>query len=127
MQDKPAHRTICASFRSSRNANGASCIDEIFLTQAGFALAAGTIGSQRAWSAAVLASVPLSERPGWDAVRAQFALTDDFIHMAGTGIIAIRSGSATQLSTVSFRNLPVCFRPSAASLFQDALRQAPAS
>jgi isopenicillin-N epimerase len=52
------------------------------LTQAGFALAAGTIGSQRAWSAAVLASVPLSERPGWDAVRAQFALTDDFIHMA---------------------------------------------
>jgi len=48
------------------------------LTGTGLALAAGALGSAPGWSEAV---EPIGAGD-WDAVRAQFALVDDFIHMS---------------------------------------------
>src|SRR5687767_11371293 len=57
------------------------------LAGTGLALAAGAIAAPRA-STAVLAQDPQEDRQasgapdGWDAVRAQFALSEDYVHMS---------------------------------------------
>ena len=50
------------------------------LTRTGLALAAGAIGAPAPWGA--LASEADAAVLGWEAVRAQFALSDDYIHMS---------------------------------------------
>src|SRR3712207_1853729 len=57
------------------------------LTRTGLALVAGAIASSGGSTGAVAQSLPaLPPTPGnfddWNAVRAQFALSDDFIHMS---------------------------------------------
>jgi isopenicillin-N epimerase len=58
-----------------------------FLTRTGSALAAGVISSAGDSTGALAQSIPApSPAPGafddWAAVRAEFALSDDFIHMS---------------------------------------------
>jgi isopenicillin-N epimerase len=54
------------------------------LTRSGLALAAGAIGSSAGWLGAAAQDIApdVVEGPDWAAVRAQFALTDEFIHMS---------------------------------------------
>ena len=54
------------------------------LTRSGLALAAGAMGSSAGWLDAAAQDNPLERAEGldWPAVRAQFALTDEFIHMS---------------------------------------------
>jgi isopenicillin-N epimerase len=54
------------------------------LTRSGLALAAGAMGSSAGWlnAAAQDIAADVVEGPDWPAVRAQFALADEFIHMS---------------------------------------------
>ena len=55
------------------------------LTRGGLALTAGALGAPGGWSAAAQEATVSADALGagtWDAVRAQFALSDEFIHMS---------------------------------------------
>jgi len=54
------------------------------LARSGLALAAGAMGSTSAWMEAAAEDIPPQtlDGPDWPAVRSQFALTNEFIHMS---------------------------------------------
>jgi isopenicillin-N epimerase len=55
-----------------------------FLSRTGLALAAGLGGSSRGWTEAAAQDLapPAMAAPDWQSVRAQFALSDEFVHMS---------------------------------------------
>ena len=56
------------------------------LARTGAALAAGTIGASAGWNQAAAQTTPqvagVPSRNTWDNVRAQFALSDEYIHLS---------------------------------------------
>jgi len=71
------------------------------LARTGAALAAGTIATSEGWNQAVAQTAPQApDEPSldtWDGVRAQFALSDEYVHLSAMLIAAGRAQGCSAL------------------------------